>query len=255
MSKSKKPRDPSSLSPAEKMRVRNRWKGFILYETDYLQMKYFEYIVEFCKYPYLWIKHKGETPRALPFSAYNDFSPGSEMRNGEKKDHIHFYVEYPEPITGNSVATHSHGAISYCEPLTSIHAASLYLLHADFRSQLLGKTQYSITDVHASSLSLINEIFFLDKGHEEIAMIGDIYEAGKNTLTFKQLLTNLLQMRNEGNPRAEDAVIWALKHPQAIKMMFPIYPNSVHDLAVLANDDKFTSIKDFSVFFQEKGWL
>ena len=158
MSKTRKPIDPSSLTPAEKMRVRNRWKGFILYDTDLLQMEYFRYIVDFCKYPYLWIKHKGETPCALPFSAYNDFQEGREARNGEKKDHIHFYVEYPGAITGNSVATHSHGAIHYCEPLTDIHAASLYLLHADFKSRLLGKTLYSLSDVHASSLSPIKAI-------------------------------------------------------------------------------------------------
>lgn len=250
MSKTRMPKDPSSLTPAEKMRVRNRWKGFILYDTDLLQMEYFRYIVDFCKFPHLWIKHKGETPRALPFSVYNDFKEGREVRNGEKKDHIHFYVEYPGPITGNSVCTHSHGAISYCEPLTDIHAASLYLLHADFKSRLLGKTLYSLSDIHASSLSLINEIFLLDKGHEEIALIGDIYEAGKDAITFKQLLTNLLRARDDGNARAEDAVLWAIKHPQTIKMMFPIFPNSVHDLQTLAKDDKFTDIKDFHNFIQ-----
>lgn len=252
------------------------WCACIFYPDNFMHMQYMNSLMHDYRYPYIFIRHKGERPRsALPFASHDDYIEAfdavknsvddtpegledvdeeimsledvSSLRN-PPKDHIHFLWNYGHRVTVAGAVRKSCGALKYVELVRDPPLYAQYMLHADFKSVMLGKERYNLSDVKFSDPSIIAQLY-LGRSDELRAttLVPIVLQASQGCTTARELVENL-QRASMYNQYASTALDWVSNHSGFIRLLFPYFPASVADLLKL---DKLNSLMDGFSFSED----
>lgn len=263
-------------STKKKSPAQSVWCACIFYPDNFMHMHYMNSLMHDYRYPYIFIRHKGERHRpALPFATQDDFLKSfdtvkdrlddipegledldesimsledvSELQN-PPKDHIHFLWNYGQRVTAAGAVRKSCGALKHIEIVRDAPLYAQYMLHADFKSVMLGKERYNLSDVKFSDPSIIAQLY-LGRSDELRAttLVPIVLKASEGCTTARELVENL-QRASMYNQYASTALDWVSNHSGFIRLLFPYFPASVADLLKL---DKLNSLMDGSSYSED----
>lgn len=165
---------------------KSRHFRFLLYLDNQEHVAVFENLQKLNKALKIWIKHEPGT----------DFDPytGETVETG--KEHIHFYVSFPNPVNWYHFCDSIGGDLQFCRPITGpFKNALLYLCHTNTPE----KEQYSLASLCGDEVLISDTRKIVQRYLEKDMPLGDAVQMC--VLWIKQ---------QEKHIRTEELVFWSV---------------------------------------------